>query len=232
MSAWSLRSLWQKRAFRIAVGVVALTGLYRLARKPLLLPSPPKPDAETFAQAQRVRIVRDTWGVPHVFGTSDADAAFGLAYANAEDDFPMIQGVLAASYGRLALLSLSKDAWTGMRVSTEAEREALAIVQSWNGEADESSVGATIAILVWRMVRPDYTGAVGSGGPTDAQTAFRMAVRWLVEHYGKVAVPLGEVQRLVHGKVNLPLGGGPDVINGIAANNDGRHRVGARATRS
>lgn len=652
MSAWSLRSLWQKRAFRIAVAALALIGLYRLARKPLLLPSPPKPDSETFAQAQRVRIVRDTWGVPHVFGKTDADAAFGLAYANAEDDFPMIQGVLAASWGRLALLSLSKDAlandyyvglfrireqveeqydslspdyrallegyarginlyaylhpkeadgrlypltgkniaagfahkiplmfdigktigaivegppkhagamllaraedrsrdaesafpgsnahavaasrsndgvtrlninshqpwegpvtwyeahvvseegwnmsgglfpgspvvlhghneqlgwahtvnspdlvdvyelerdakapgtyvldgknvsldekqapitidtgffdltvhkavhhsahgpvvvtdhgawairyagigrairsgeqwyrmntahdlatwraamemqaipmfntiyadrehvfyvynalipkrpagpdWRGvvpgsrsdlvwsdylpfselpqvldprsgfvqncnsapwstttgldnplpssmpesadieafvtnrawrslelfggtepisradflrfkwdrsysahstmrrdalrplqdLRPSTEFEREALALVNAWDGVADESSVGATIAILVWRMVRPDYTGAVGSGGPTDAQSAFRVAVRWLLEHYGKVAVPLGEVQRLVHGKTNLPLGGGPDVINGIAAKNAGRHLVG------
>lgn len=114
----------------------------------------------------------------------------------------------------------------GMKLESDAEREALGILQAWNGVADEESTGATIAILVWRMVRPDYTGAVGSGGPMDAQSAFRIAVRWLVEHYAKVAVPLGEVQRLVHGKTNLPLGGGPDVINGIAAKNHGRHLVG------
>jgi len=40
VSAWSLRSLWKKRASRIAVAALALIGLYRLARKPLLLPSP------------------------------------------------------------------------------------------------------------------------------------------------------------------------------------------------
>ena len=34
-----------------------------------------------------VHILRDTWGVPHIFGKSDADAAFGLAYAHTEDDF-------------------------------------------------------------------------------------------------------------------------------------------------
>ncbi len=33
-----------------------------------------------------VIIYRDTWGVPHIFGKTDADAAYGLAYANAEDD--------------------------------------------------------------------------------------------------------------------------------------------------
>jgi acyl-homoserine lactone acylase PvdQ len=32
-----------------------------------------------------VKIYRDTWGVPHIFGKTDADAAYGLAYANAED---------------------------------------------------------------------------------------------------------------------------------------------------
>jgi len=50
----------------------------------------------------RVRILRDTWGVPHVFGHTDADVAFGLAYAHAEDDFATIQGALLAARGRLA----------------------------------------------------------------------------------------------------------------------------------
>ena len=90
--------------------VVLVVGLWRVVRKPLFLPRPPRPDDATFAQAQRVRIVRDTFGVPHVFGKSDADAAFGLAYAHAEDDFPLVQGVLAAATGRLSMLTLSKEA--------------------------------------------------------------------------------------------------------------------------
>lgn len=49
-----------------------------------------------------VRILRDTWGVPHVFGRTDADVAYGLAYAHAEDDFATIQGALLAARGRLA----------------------------------------------------------------------------------------------------------------------------------
>ena len=36
-------------------------------------------------------ILRDNWGVPHIYGKSDADVAFGLAYANAQDDFYTIQ---------------------------------------------------------------------------------------------------------------------------------------------
>ncbi len=48
-----------------------------------------------------VRILRDEWGVPHIFGQTDADAAYGLAYANAEDDFGTIQDTVLASRGML-----------------------------------------------------------------------------------------------------------------------------------
>jgi acyl-homoserine-lactone acylase len=51
-----------------------------------------------------VRILRDTWGVPHIFGKRDADVAFGLAYAHAEDDFKTLQGILFAIRGRLATI--------------------------------------------------------------------------------------------------------------------------------
>ncbi|MFN2260398.1 MAG: penicillin acylase family protein, partial [Parasphingopyxis sp.] len=46
-------------------------------------------------------IRRDVWGVPHVLGRTDADAAFALGYAHAEDDFPTIEEVMASSRGRL-----------------------------------------------------------------------------------------------------------------------------------
>ena len=47
-------------------------------------------------------ITRDEWGVPHVHGVTDADAAFGLAYAHAQDDFETIQDVLIAARGKLS----------------------------------------------------------------------------------------------------------------------------------
>lgn len=51
-----------------------------------------------------VTILRDTWGVPHIFGETDADAAYGLAYAHAEDDFDTIQLSLAAARGQIGLI--------------------------------------------------------------------------------------------------------------------------------
>lgn len=49
-----------------------------------------------------VRILRDAYGVPHVFGKTDPDAAFGLAYAHAEDDFKTIREALLTARGLLA----------------------------------------------------------------------------------------------------------------------------------
>jgi penicillin amidase/acyl-homoserine-lactone acylase len=49
-----------------------------------------------------VTILRDTWGIPHIYGKTDADATFGLAYANAEDDFLTMQESALASRGILA----------------------------------------------------------------------------------------------------------------------------------
>ena len=43
------------------------------------------------AIAANVEIIRDDFGVPHIYGKTDADAVFGLLYAQAEDDFPRIE---------------------------------------------------------------------------------------------------------------------------------------------
>lgn len=45
------------------------------------------------------RIIRDTYGVPHIFGETDADATFGFGYAHAEDDWETIQDVLISARG-------------------------------------------------------------------------------------------------------------------------------------
>jgi len=46
-----------------------------------------------------VRILRDTWGVPHIYGKTDADVAYGLAYAHCEDDFETIQQMMLTVRG-------------------------------------------------------------------------------------------------------------------------------------
>jgi acyl-homoserine-lactone acylase len=50
---------------------------------------------------ENVTIVRDTFGVPHIYGKTDADAAYGLAWAHSEDAFKLIQYNLLASRNKL-----------------------------------------------------------------------------------------------------------------------------------
>ena len=48
-----------------------------------------------------VEIVRDSYGVPHIYGKTDADVAYGLAWAHSEDDFKTIQEAYLAGNGLL-----------------------------------------------------------------------------------------------------------------------------------
>ncbi len=54
------------------------------------------------AIAERVEIIRDDFGVPHIYGKTDADAVFGLLYAQAEDDFKRVERNYIWAIGRLA----------------------------------------------------------------------------------------------------------------------------------
>lgn len=73
-------------------------------------PKVPHPE-QLIAAGQKydVKILRDTWGVPHIFGKTDEDTAYGLAYANAEDDFKTVFEGLLAVRGRLSTVKGQKD---------------------------------------------------------------------------------------------------------------------------
>ena len=49
-----------------------------------------------------VEILRDSWGVPHIYGVTDKDVAFGFAFAHSEDDFKTIQDVILQTRGKLS----------------------------------------------------------------------------------------------------------------------------------
>ena len=68
------------------------------------------------AQAQNVTIIRDDWGVPHIYGETDADAVFGMIYAQAEDDFNRIEVNFLNSQGRLAEAEGEDEIWRDLRM--------------------------------------------------------------------------------------------------------------------
>ena len=54
------------------------------------------------AEAQHVTIIRDNWGVPHIYGKTDADAVFGLLYAQCEESFSSVEENNLEMMGRLS----------------------------------------------------------------------------------------------------------------------------------
>jgi acyl-homoserine lactone acylase PvdQ len=77
--------------------------LFVLALSQALFATEPNGDAARWqTEAQNVTITRDDWGIAHVHGKTDADAVFGMIYAQAEDDFNRIETNYLNALGRLA----------------------------------------------------------------------------------------------------------------------------------
>src|SRR5215211_5676919 len=77
------------------------------------------------AQAARVTITRDDWGIAHVRGASDADAVFGMVYAQAEDDFNRVETNYVTALGRLAEADGEKAIWQDLRVRLFVDPDTL-----------------------------------------------------------------------------------------------------------
>ncbi|HKJ03448.1 MAG TPA: penicillin acylase family protein, partial [Longimicrobiales bacterium] len=79
--------------------------------------TPTDPDVAAWeARAGNVTIVRDDWGIAHVHGPTDADAVFGMIYAQAEDDFNRVEVNFLNSQGRLAEAEGEGEIWRDLRM--------------------------------------------------------------------------------------------------------------------
>ncbi|MGY2732837.1 penicillin acylase family protein [Sphingomonas sp. UYP23] len=98
----------------------------RLTRRPrnlfalaalLAVAAAPAPDEQRRwrAEAARVTITRDDWGIAHVAGKTDADAVFGAIYAQAEDDFSRIEANYLTALGRTAEAEGEGAIWADLR---------------------------------------------------------------------------------------------------------------------
>lgn len=84
-----------------------------------------KQDIIDAAKTYDARIIRDNWGVAHIFGKTDPDTSFGLGYSHAEDDWETIQGVLVASRGMTAQYKGKASAPTDYLFDLFKVREAV-----------------------------------------------------------------------------------------------------------
>ncbi len=68
------------------------------------------------ATSKRVTIIRDNWGIPHIYGKTDADVVFGAIFAQAEDDFHRVERNYVNSMGRLAEVLGEKELYRDLRM--------------------------------------------------------------------------------------------------------------------
>jgi acyl-homoserine-lactone acylase len=79
-------------------------------------------------EARSVTIIRDDWGIPHVYGRTDADAVFGLMYAQAEDDFNRVEHNYLDVMGRLAEAEGESQVWHDLRAKLFVDPDSMRAV--------------------------------------------------------------------------------------------------------
>src|SRR5260370_10056217 len=96
-------------------------------------------------QAREVSIIRDDWGIANISGKTDADAVFGMIYAQAEDDFNRVETNYLNAMGRLAEAEGESAVWRDLRMKIFISPEAMktqyetcpawlkALMNSWAG---------------------------------------------------------------------------------------------------
>ncbi len=86
----------------------------------------PATDAERWEmQARNATIIRDDWGIAHVYGKTDADTVFGMMYAQCEDDFNRVETNYLNSMGRLAEAEGESRVYQDLRMKMLVDPETL-----------------------------------------------------------------------------------------------------------
>ncbi|HJV43842.1 MAG TPA: penicillin acylase family protein, partial [Caulobacter sp.] len=101
---------------RLSVSLLALMSAAVLAASSAYAaPGTPDDVSRLKTRAAAVSITRDDWGIAHIHGKTDADAVFGMAYAQAEDDFNRVETNFMTSLGRTAEAEGEKAVWADLR---------------------------------------------------------------------------------------------------------------------
>src|ERR1035437_11094271 len=88
--------------------------------------TPANQDAAAWeAHVQNVTIIRDDWGIAHVYGKTDADAVFGVMYTQAEDDFNRVETNYLNAMGRLAEAEGEAKVYQDLRMKLFIDPAAL-----------------------------------------------------------------------------------------------------------
>src|ERR1044071_5382763 len=73
------------------------------------------------SQAKRVTIIRDNWGIPHIYGKTDADAVFGLMYAECEENFKGVERNYMYQFGKQSEVDGDSKLYTDIQLQLIAD---------------------------------------------------------------------------------------------------------------
>src|SRR5579859_6290245 len=97
-----------------------------VASVPLVYAAPKDQETARWEQeARNVTIIRDDWGVAHVYGKTDADTVFGAIYAQAEDDFNRVETNYINAMGRLAEAEGESKIYQDLRMKLFIDPDSL-----------------------------------------------------------------------------------------------------------
>ncbi|MEO0963243.1 MAG: penicillin acylase family protein, partial [Pseudomonadota bacterium] len=119
------------------------------------------------------------------------------------------------TYSKDSELAKLIEMWLAEDFSGEPDMEAAQrLLANFDMSADMDDTNAAVAVLagepvVWAQIQ-------GTPVP-DTLQSLRDTVAHLMEHWGRLDVPWGEVNRIRRGDVDLPLGGGPDLMRAVYA---------------
>jgi acyl-homoserine lactone acylase PvdQ len=144
--------------YRYLALLAALLSIAACSRAPQLETNP---ELERLAaRAADVTIIRDDFGVPHIYGKTDADAVFGLLYAQAEDDFNRVERNYIWATGRLAEVDGEEAIFSDLRarlyMTVEDAKVAYESAPDWLKElCDAFADGLNYYLATHPEVKPN-----------------------------------------------------------------------------
>ena len=160
--------------------------------------------------AQNVTISRDDWGIPHVHGKTDADAVFGLMYAQAEDDFNRVENNFLLSQGRSAEADGEAEIWRDLRMKLFIDPDDM------KAKYEASPDWLKKLMNAWADGLNYYLH-------THPQVKPRVIVRfepWMALTFSEGSIG-GDIERVDLAELEAFYGGNPDAAKKAAANESG-----------
>lgn len=110
-------------------------------------------------QASTIKIIKDNWGVPHIYTNTDADAVFGMMYVQCEEYFSKVEDMIISRLGREAEIqgkqAIYKDLWSRLYIDTlQAKALYLSCDSYLKKLCDAYAAGINYYILTHPNVKP------------------------------------------------------------------------------